>query len=192
VTPRLDAALVVLAGGRSSRMGRPKHELVVGRVTLLEWLVARLAPSFAETIVVGAPAPRGARSVADRRDNAGPVAGIEAGLLAASWDRAFVLACDSPRVSARLASLLLERCADHDAAVPRILGRAQPTVAAYARRAAPKISAYLDTGRRRATEMLGALEVVYLDLPASGVAASELDDLDTPDDYETFLAEMRT
>ena len=59
------ATLVLLAGGRSTRMGTPKRDLKVGGETLLEWMVARLAPAFADILVCGASAPKGARAVAE-------------------------------------------------------------------------------------------------------------------------------
>jgi molybdopterin-guanine dinucleotide biosynthesis protein A len=189
-----DATLVILAGGRSRRMGRPKDSLPVAGVTLLEWMARRLGPEFAETIVAGAPAPEGAREAHDQRSDAGPLAGIEAALLAARSPYAFVVACDMPYAGLRLASLLLARCAGHDAAAPRVEGRAQPTCAAYARTAATKIGAYLDGGGRRATEALEALDVVYVDerdLATEGIAASELRDIDTPADYDAFIASLR-
>ena len=108
--------------------------------------------------------------------------------------QAFVIACDMPRASARLAALLVARCAGHDAAVPRVDGRAQPTCAAYARTAAPKIRAYLDRGARRATEMLNELDTVFVDEPQlarEGIAADELADLDAPADYDAFIASLR-
>jgi molybdopterin-guanine dinucleotide biosynthesis protein A len=189
-----DASLVILAGGRSTRMGRPKASLPVAGVTLLEWMVQRLGPQFAETIVAGAAAPAGAREAADRRADAGPLAGIEAGLLESRMPRAFVIACDMPRASARLASLLIAQCAGHDAAAPRVAGRAQPTCAAYARTAASKIGAYLDRGARRATEMLNELDTVFVDEPQlarQGIATLELADLDTVADYDAFVASLR-
>ena len=188
-----DASLVILAGGRSTRMGRAKAELPVGELTLLEWMVRRLGPRFAETIVSGATAPAGARTVDDRRADAGPLAGIEAALVAARTDVAFVVACDMPRASERLAGLLVSRCAGHDVAVPRVGNRAQPTCAAYARSAVPKLAAYLDAGGRRATAALDALDAVFLeegDLADAGIPLSELADLDTPADYQAFLASL--
>jgi molybdopterin-guanine dinucleotide biosynthesis protein A len=175
-------------------MGRPKAELPVGDVTLLEWIVERLGASFAETIISGAPALHGATSVPDRRLDAGPIAGIESALAAMRSDKAFVLSCDMPRASLTLAGLLASRCGRHDAAVPRIGGRAQPTCAAYARSAGPKLAAYLESGERRATEALHRLDVEYVDgreLAAAGVAANELEDLDTPEDYAAFVASLR-
>ncbi len=176
-------------------MGRPKHELPIGATTLLEWQVARLGRFFGDLMVVGAAAPVGARSVSDRREDGGPLAGIEAGLLAMRGDdRAFVLACDMPRARPSLGALLWRLSEGHDAAVPRVAGRAQPTCAAYARSAAPKLTAYLDAGERRATEALDRLDVVFVDeaeLMREGVVLAELDDLDTPADYERFVASLR-
>jgi molybdopterin-guanine dinucleotide biosynthesis protein A len=175
-------------------MGRAKSDLLVGDATLLDWIVGRLGPAFAETIVVGARAPRGARAVRDRRTDAGPLAGIEAALLEARSGHVFVLACDMPRASERLAALLLERCQGRDVAVPRIAGLAQPTCAAYARPAGDKITAFLDSGGRRATRALEGLDAAYLEEPElvrAGIGPTELTDLDTPADYEAFIAALR-
>jgi molybdenum cofactor guanylyltransferase len=176
-------------------MGRAKADLPVAGTTLLTWLVERWRPGFAETLVCGAPAPPGARAVADRRRDAGPLAGIEAGLEAMRGDAALVLACDMPRVTLGLLRLLVERSSSRDAAAPRLGGRAQPTCAAYRRSALPKLSAYLDRGERRATEWLASLDVIYLDeaeLAAANVPPSALDDLDTPADYDAFIASLPT
>jgi molybdopterin-guanine dinucleotide biosynthesis protein A len=46
---------VILAGGRSSRMGMPKAALPFGDSTILERLIDTLTPGFAEIVVVAAP-----------------------------------------------------------------------------------------------------------------------------------------
>ena len=175
-------------------MGTPKALLRVGDVTLVEWIVARLAPSFSEVLVCGATdAPSPARALADDRPDAGPLGGIETGLAAASHDAVFVLACDTPRASAGLAGLLIERSAGHDAAVPRIAGRTQPTCAAYRKRALAGIGAFLDAGGRRATRALETMDVAYVDetdLSQAGIDARELADLDTSADYDAFIASL--
>jgi molybdopterin-guanine dinucleotide biosynthesis protein A len=190
-----DATLIVLAGGHSARMGRPKAELPVGDGTLLEWIVARLGPQFAETLVCGGAASvPAARTVADHHADAGPLAGIEAGLREMRTDAAFVLACDTPRATARLARLLLASAAGHDAAIPRVAGRDQPTCASYRAQAAVAIGAYLASGGRRVSGAIAKLDAVYVEdgeLAREGIAAAELDDLDTPADYEAFIASLR-
>lgn len=186
--------LVVLAGGRGERMGAPKARLRVGNATLVEWIVARLAPSFAEVLVCGATeAPRPARAIPDARVGAGPLAGVEAGLAAAAHDDVFVLACDTPRASVALAELLVAAAQGHHAAVPEVAGRRQPTCGAYRRAALAPLRAYLDAGGRRATRALEVLDVVSVDeraLASAGIDAGELADLDTPADYDAFVASL--
>ncbi len=189
-----EATLVILAGGRSSRMGSPKAELPVEGQTLLEWMVRGLAPAFAETLVCGASAPPGARGVADRHPLAGPLAGIESGLTAMRTSYAFVLACDIPGATPRLAALLLDRVLGHDAAVPLIGLRAQPVCAAYRKGVAPAISSYLDAGGRRLSGLIEQLKIAYVDedeLTSAGIAGQELADLDVPADYDAFIRRHR-
>lgn len=185
-----EATLVILAGGRSSRMGRPKAELPVEGQTLLEWMVRGLAPAFAETLVCGAIAPPGARSVADRHPMAGPLAGIESGLTAMRTTHAFVLACDIPGATPRLAALLLDRVLGHDAAVPLVGRWAQPVCAAYRKGVAPTISSYLDAGGRSLLGLIEQLKTAYVDedaLTSASIARQELADLDVPADYDAFI-----
>src|SRR5260370_12880163 len=75
----MQASLLVLAGGDSRRMGRPKAWLEVGDTYLLRYVAERLAPAFSEVMVSFAepeqleePVPY--RVVFDRRPSAGPPA----------------------------------------------------------------------------------------------------------------------
>src|ERR671938_1173512 len=93
-----NCAGVILAGGRSRRMGRDKLPLKVGKTTLLDRVHRALASHCREILVVGAReyAPVGARLVSDLRLDEGPLAGIEAALLAARYGSVFVAAGDMP------------------------------------------------------------------------------------------------
>src|SRR3981081_3648056 len=100
----MQATLLVLAGGESRRMGRPKAWLEVGDTFLLRHVVDNLASAFAEVLVSFAepeqleqPVPY--RIVFDRKHGAGPLAGLEAGLLAARNDVTFAVDCDMPHVT---------------------------------------------------------------------------------------------
>src|SRR6202022_3852472 len=106
----LDATLLVLAGGMSSRMGRPKAWLGGGGTKLLHWGGGRVAPplshvgvSFAEPEQLEEHVPY--RLVFDRRPSAGPLAGLEAGLTAARHEVTFAVACDMPYVTREVAEI---------------------------------------------------------------------------------------
>jgi len=183
----MDATLLVLAGGASKRMGRPKAWLKVGDTILLRWVIDRLAPSFEEVITAFAepeqmeePIPY--RIVFDRRRMAGPLAGIEAGLEASLHDTVFVIACDMPYVTPEVAQMAVAAARSCDAAVPRIDGRPEPVCAAYRRAALHHISASLDAGSRRAADVLAQMDVTWLEHVPSDVVRS----LNTPDDYLRF------
>ncbi|HEV2287139.1 MAG TPA: NTP transferase domain-containing protein, partial [Steroidobacteraceae bacterium] len=93
---------LVLAGGRSKRMGADKAALRIGARTQLEQALALLAPHVARAFVSvraeqrGEPLRAGFEQIEDTRENLGPIAGI----IAAQErhpDRAWlVLACDLP------------------------------------------------------------------------------------------------
>src|SRR5260370_19998166 len=99
----MQATLLVLAGGESRRMGRPKGWLEVGETNLLRWMVERLGPAFSEVMVSFAEPEQleelvPYRLVFDRKKSAGPLAGIEAGVTVARHRGVFAIPCHMPYV----------------------------------------------------------------------------------------------
>jgi molybdopterin-guanine dinucleotide biosynthesis protein A len=188
----IPATLLLLAGGQSRRMGRSKALLPVQETTLLEWLAERLHEDFDQLLVAARdasqlpPALR-QRFVADHRPGSGPMAGIEAGLAAARHQTVVAVACDMPYVTGALLRRLAAAAEGHDAAVPRVRGLLQPACAAYRRRALPAISAALEGGERKASEVIRRLEVSWLD----GEQPELFANLNTPSEYRAFLAWSR-
>src|SRR5918996_5570766 len=109
--PVADASAIILAGGKSSRMGRPKALLEFNGEPLIVHLVRTLENIFAETVIVAAPGqelpPVRAQLVRDDVPYQGPVGGICYGLRAAVGEVAFVTACDSAFLSSSLIAHLL-------------------------------------------------------------------------------------
>ena len=153
---------VVLAGGESRRMGRDKLRLIVDGKPLLTRVCLALASCCDERLVVGGYAPAGARHVPDLRPGRqGPLAGIEAGLLAAQHRAVFVAAGDMPFLTGALAGYLLGLLSgDVPAVVPHYGGRLHPLCAAYEREVRSTASAALDRGTRSVRELLDTLRSV--------------------------------
>ncbi len=140
-------------------MGRDKLPLVIGGVTLLERVVEALSPFCGEILVVGGEGDpsAGARRIPDlRRPGEGPLAGIEAGLLAARYGRVFVAAGDMPFLADGLVGYLLGLLSERvSAAVPVVGARPHPLCAAYGREEVrPAASAALDEGVRSVRGLL--------------------------------------
>src|SRR6267378_320292 len=136
----MQATLLVLAGGESRRMGRTKAWLEVGETTLVRWVAERLAPGFSEVVVSFAEPEQVEqllpyRIVFDRKPSAGPLAGLEAGLITARNEITFAVACDMPYVTREVAEMAVVATRSCDAAIPKIGGRPEPACAAYRRSA---------------------------------------------------------
>ena len=95
---------VVLCGGRSSRMGRPKAWLPFGGELMLQRVVRVLHGAVDPVVVVAAPGqdvpplPAGVMIVRDDEEGRGPLQGLAAGLAALDGraDAAYLSACDVP------------------------------------------------------------------------------------------------
>ena len=133
----------VLAGGRSSRLGRDKALLEVGRETRLARAVRTLGTVSDEVVGVG-PAHRaalvpGVRVVPDERPGVGPLGGIATALRAMRGERLLAVATDMPLLSTDLLRSLIELSPGYDVTIPRVEGRTQQLCAVYARTCLPMI-----------------------------------------------------
>lgn len=157
---------MILAGGRSLRMGRDKASLEIGGVPLIQRVRDALAVHCDEVIVVGledSAKLAGVRSVPDLRPGReGPLAGMESGLTASRNPLVFVAATDLPFIPAELVGYLLKRVANDKvrAVVPRWRGRPHPLCAAYDRGILSSLGISLDSEVRAVREMLEGVEGV--------------------------------
>jgi molybdopterin-guanine dinucleotide biosynthesis protein A len=148
-----DATAVVLTGGKSSRMGRPKALLPFDDEPLIAHVVRQLGRVFAETVVVAAPdqelPPLPVSLVRDDVAYRGPVSGIYHGLKASTSEVCFVTSCDAPFLNLALVSHLLSQISNFDVVVPFWQDRFQPLHAIYRTSVAPLLKDQLERGELR-------------------------------------------
>lgn len=148
-----DASAVVLVGGKSSRMGRPKALLPFDGEPLIVHVVRALKKMFAETVVVAAPDQElpslPAVLVRDEVAYQGPVSGIYHGLKTATKEVCFVTSCDAPFLNLQLISQLLAQISDCDVVVPYWQERFQPLHAVYRTSVVPLLKNQLERGELR-------------------------------------------
>ena len=133
---------VLIAGGKSRRMGQDKRFLMVGGERLFDRTLSVLMDTFTETIVVLAEPldtldVRGCRVVYDAIPNTGSLGGLYTGLMAASHSRVFAVACDMPFLEAAVIRYMLSYDAAADVVVAELAGRFQPMHAVYSGLCAP-------------------------------------------------------
>jgi molybdopterin-guanine dinucleotide biosynthesis protein MobB len=148
--------LIILAGGRNSRIQTRKALLSVGGRPLVERIVERLRPvADGCLIVTGDPeafAFLGVPTTADRYPGKGPLGGLEAGLHASTAELNLAVACDLPFVSPDLALHLRWEAEAHpeaDAVIPRWAKGREPLFAIYRKRVAGALAGRLEAGDLR-------------------------------------------
>lgn len=173
-------------------MGRDKLPLEVGGAPLARRVHDVLASRCDEVVAAGgaghAPGLENVRRVPDLRPGRGPLAGMEAGLEAASYPLVFVAAGDMPFLPGDLVEFLLGRvAAGVSAAVPVRRGRRHPLCAAYDRRILPVVSSALDEeigAVRVLLDILDGVEYVDEDLRRFGDPDVFLMNVNSPEDLD--------
>lgn len=143
---------IILAGGKSSRLGVDKSFVKVGGVELIERVISVLEP-ICDEIIISTNFPKpferyGFKTVVDIHPIGGALAGIHAGLTAMSAQRGIFVACDMPFLNRKLIEYM--RAQDNaDAIVPVWKGEYEPLHAIYSKNCLGAIRRSLASGKKR-------------------------------------------
>ena len=179
---------IVLAGGHSSRMGRPKALLPVHGEPMLLRVLRALHAVVNPIVVVAAvgqqlpPLPDGVMVVFDPTPDGGPLLGFATGMAALPphVTAAFLSSCDAPLLHPEFVAHLLANLGANAIAVPRQVGRLHPLAAAYRRAAGVVALERLRDGHSSMMGLLDALPTVAVeDFPHP----ESLRNVNTPEDY---------
>jgi molybdopterin-guanine dinucleotide biosynthesis protein A len=170
---------VVLCGGESRRMGRPKATLPFGDETMLQRVVRILSEVVDPIVVVAAaeqslpPLPDRVRIVRDEQPALGPLEGLRVGLsaLAEEADAAYATSCDVPLLVPAVVLRMLQELGDHQVAVPVEGEFHHPLAAVYRPQTAAVIERLLAAGQRRPIAL-------YEEVPTARVPVDSLRDVD--------------
>lgn len=183
---------VVLAGGKSTRMGQDKALLHYKGKTLIEHIIARLRPYCDEVLVSTNEHDRygflGVPLLIDKNKDCGPLGGLEAAL-AASADLCFVVPCDLPFFSGAIIPFLAAEISKTDACIPTLGGYYEPLVALYDHAILPVVQDALRKKQYRVRVFFDEIKVTFV--PEEKIYARHLENVfcnvNTLEDYENIL-----
>lgn len=189
----MEATGIILAGGRSSRMGTNKALLEINGKTVIENIVNELQPIVNNIIIVNnsfedyqfLKLPM----VKDSWTGMGPLAGIQAGLAASETEKNLIVACDMPFVSSQLGGILLRELTEFQAVVPEISGQLHPLFAAYRKEVQGEAEKALEQNQLRIRSIFRNIHVRIMDnneLMNLGFHMKESDffNMNHPEEYE--------
>ena len=189
----IDVTGVLLAGGKSRRMGADKRYLVVGEQTLLERGLAVLSSIFQEVLVVIAqdspPLDVDARVVRDLVPDCGSLGGLYTGLTQATTPYIFVVACDMPFLDQAVISQFTSRRTTADIVMAKLAARLHPMHALYGKGCLPAMEQMILARQLKIQEMVShaSLRVRYVteaDLLTIDPSGRSFLNVNTPADLE--------
>ncbi len=185
----MKATAIVLAGGKSERMGIDKATLKVGKVTMIEHICKQLQENFDQVLVSAADTKKysflGYHIVADVEKGQGPLMGIACALAESKNDLNFIIACDIPDIDFGFVEDMINmaQSGNYDAVVPKTARDDFETLfAVYRKSLVDVINESLASGKRRITDIFERCNVKHIILPD----APWLKNLNTPRDYHEY------
>ena len=194
-----EVAAFILAGGRSSRMGRDKAWLELAGVPLVLRLARAVEPFVSSLTVIGPPerfASLGLAAIPDRiplrsasgESSCGPLGGIVTALNATEHSWNLVLACDLPYITALWLDWLLGRAAasEAQAIVPERTKGVEPLAAVYRKECARALAAALARDERKVSDVVRDLRVELIpeaEWRAVDPEGNVLGNMNTPEEY---------
>lgn len=193
-----DIGGIVLCGGHSSRMGRPKAWLPFGPELMLQRVVRILSGVVSPIVVVAAvdqivpELPAEVEIVRDEDDSLGPLAGLAVGLAALSGRAraAYASSCDVPLLEPAFVRGIINALDGFDLAIPRDGKFHHPLAAVYRTHLEPVVRRLVAEGRLRPVFLLESARALELDVAQLRAADPELRSLrniNTPSEYESAL-----
>lgn len=156
-----DFTFIILAGGKSSRMGTEKGLLPLNNKPLIQYTLD-VVKHLSENIIIVANNKLyeqfGYKVIPDKYENKGPLAGIYSGLLHSSTSKNIILTCDSPFITEELLQLLIQNSFDNEFVYPIFESKIYPLTAFYHKLSLNKIKIELENNRLKVKDLLNILK----------------------------------
>lgn len=175
-----DVAGILLAGGRSRRMGNDKRFLELGGTTLFQRALSVIEAIFSEIyIVVADPLPQDVQVdppvVTDLIPNCAALGGLYTGLFFSHSPRVFVVACDMPFLNPLVIRKMAELSPAADIVMAKLPSGLQPMHAFYSKRCLPYLEAMAKENNLKLQELAD-----HQDLSVRLVGEQEIGESDCP------------
>lgn len=156
----------ILAGGKSTRMGRDKAFLDFGGGSLIRRVIDVITTVTGDVAVIGDPVRFAGLNVpvfADVISGFGPLAGIHSALMHSNHNHALIVGCDLPFVRKSLLELLVSKLPCDGAVVPRnSRGQTEQLCSIYSRRLLPVVGQLISEGIHTPRAIYKRAETVYV------------------------------
>lgn len=160
---------VILAGGKSSRMGFDKQFLRINEVRIMEKLIHELSKEFEDIIIVTNKPEEykkdGVRIISDEIKEFGPLSGIHVGIKQSKSRYIYFIACDMPNVNLDYIRYIKKVLTNSkaNACVAKREGKVEPFNAFYSVDVLPEIEKLITLNRRSISGLIDIIEPIFIE-----------------------------
>ncbi|MCB9224195.1 MAG: molybdenum cofactor guanylyltransferase [Crocinitomicaceae bacterium] len=169
-----DLTVIILAGGKSSRMGEDKGLMTLFGKPMVEYVIDN-AKEVSEDIIIVSNNNNykkfGFPVIKDKFPDKGPLGGIYTGLLNSNSETNIILSCDIPYIKSGLIKFLFYQSDGYDITIPIHQERIHPLIGIYKKNCVKTFEKNLQIGQLKVTKAFG-------DLITNIVEADEFDEIE--------------
>lgn len=179
----MNVGAIILAGGKSSRMGQDKGLMLLNNKPMIAHLLATVKNITNDIIIVSNSTEYQQFGIEVREDlikDAGPLAGIYTGLNFSKHTNNIVLSCDVPFVSRNLLTFLIENSHQYDVTIPENSEKTHQVIGVYNKSCIPIFKAELENNQRKIKLALSKVNLHIVD--ANKFSQREFMNINTPNE----------
>ncbi|KMT23096.1 molybdenum cofactor guanylyltransferase [Clostridium cylindrosporum] len=186
---------VILAGGKSSRMGFDKKDMVINNERLLVSMVRKLRDIFDEIILI--TNNENSLNIFDKTSkdiikSLGPLSGIYTGLSLASSEYVYFIACDMPVINKSYILYMIKQLENKnaEACVTRYNEWIEPFNAFYSKVVSTSIEEFLNNNRRSIYSLVSSLNTIYIEENIAREFSKDFEmfyNLNTKEDIDNYI-----
>lgn len=186
-TKLADITAIVLAGGKSTRMGgSDKSMLPVKGMPMIKHIISQLMDQFREIIISGDQERHGKlghRVIPDETKGKGPLMGVYTCLTASSTELNFVTACDMPDINTEFIQNMLGQSDGFDIVMPVSKNNFyEPLHAIYRKTVLPSAAKLLEEGKLKLSDLTSLVRTRFVRIEGS----VNIPNINYMEDYEEY------
>jgi len=186
---QLSSTAIILAGGKSGRMGQDKSMLNVMGKPMIEHIFEQIHPFFDQVLISSNDMRKyafiNAEAIPDKIPGQGPLMGILSSLEASSHNLNFVVACDVPTINLGFIMKMMRSSEGYDCVIPvRGKSKFEPLYGIYRKSMIAPIQETLNTKRRKIIDAFSNCKIKYIDI----TDAEWYENLNTMEEYYKYKA----
>lgn len=185
---RMKTTGIILAGGKSSRMGQEKGLIVLNNKILIQHVIDAVSPLVSQIIIIANSNHYdnlGYRVFSDLVAPCGPIGGIYTGLMNSNTKDNFVLSCDIPFISTKMLQYILKHSDNTDIALPIHNNVPEPLCAYYSKQCTGMLKQLIDLKEWKMNVAINSFDTKRIDVSTQENFHENFINLNTPFELNT-------